>query len=368
MHPTFDAVTRFIASLNLPLITTLSYLIDIYTPILYVISFVLFASTLRKEKRFFKAIITIIIALLIVFALKYYIQIPRPCTLNSAYIKFECPTAPDYSFPSGHTVISSAFLAPLVGTEAFMLFFALNLIVGFSRVNLGVHFVNDVLASFVIGFFTYDVVNRLFSTGTLSLSKPKNLLDSSFENRRQFLHIIIGALLIILVLVFSEMYGANGIVYIEFLAFIVLQFMLIIINDKMRGKESRISRILFSMFERTGVTPGYGAFWYGMGVLFSFVFIQDPSRLIAVIIALGIGDGIATIFGKGGKIQNPLNKSKTIEGSFAFFLSTAALSFPFIGFIAVPFAFITAIVEALPPKFDDNFMIPLVSIIFFSLF
>lgn len=368
MHPTFDAVTRFIASLNFPLITSLSYLFDQYTMIIYIISFVLFASTLRKERRFFKAIATVFIALVIVFLLKYYIQIPRPCMLNPSYTKFECPSAPDYSFPSGHTAISSAFLAPLVGTEAFLPFFILNLIVGFSRVNLGVHFVNDVLASFVIGFFTYDIINRIFSTGTLSLSKPKSLLDSSLEKRRQFLHIGIGVILIFLILIFSNTYGANGVIYIEFMAFIILQVMLITINEKMRGKEGRLSHILFSMFERTGVSPGYGAFWYGMGALFSFVFIQDPAKLIATIIALGIGDGIATLVGKKGKVKNPFNKSKTVEGTLAFFASTSILSYPFIGILALPFALITAFVESLPPKFDDNFTVPLVSIIFFSIF
>ncbi|MGB9634873.1 MAG: phosphatase PAP2 family protein [Candidatus Micrarchaeia archaeon] len=368
MRPTFDAVTRFIASLDHPIITKISYFIDQYTPIFYIISLILFASTLRKENKLLKTILAIMIAVGITFSLKYLIHTPRPCTLDPSYVVYECPPAPDYSFPSGHVAISSVFLAPLVGTNAFPIFLLLNLLVGFSRINLGVHFLNDVLASFVIGFFSYDIANRLISSKTLTISKPTRTLETTLEIRRQALHIIVCIFLVVSIIFSSLVYGQNGPVYVEFLVFIGIMVMLWIINDKLLGKESKVSKVMFSMFERSGVIPGYGAFWYAMGVLFLFVFITDVNYLIASIIALGIGDGVATLVGKYGRLQNPLDRNKTVEGTLGFFTSVMLLSYPFVGMLAIPLAALTAIVEAIPPKFDDNFTIPLSCIIFYHIF
>jgi len=363
MLPAFDAVTRYIASLNDPLIVLLSTFIDSYTVIFYAIALLFFASTLRRERRLLKAILAISLALVITFALKYAIEIPRPCMLNPGeYYKGVCPTAPDFSFPSGHTAISSSFLAPMLGTVAFPIFFILNLLVGFSRINLGVHFLNDVMAGFVIGFFCYDIANRLLSRTPQPLSKPSRATDTRFELRRQLLHIIVGIAIISTIILFTHLYKANGPIYAEFMVFIGLQVMLMAINSRMQGSRNRLLEPLFKTFERAGVSPGYGAFWYGMGVLFSFVFISDVNFLIAAIIALGIGDGIATIVGRHGRAKNPLNPEKSLEGTASFFASTAVLSFPFIGFLSIPFALVTAIVESLPLKFDDNFTIPLAAI------
>ncbi|GEM_PF-364115 len=383
----FDAITRFIASIDnavIPGITTFSYFLDMYAPLFLVLPLLymafIFAKTfylkhvmgektdiwqvMGRERWLIRLILAMLLALIICFAIKYIVQIPRPCMLDPAYNKIYCPTAPDFSFPSGHTAITSAFLASQVGAPAFLPFFVINLLMGFSRINLGVHFLNDVLAGFVVGFFSYDIINRLISSGTLSLSKPMHP-NAKFEFRRQLLHMFVGIVLIILVLASTYFYGRNGQIYVEFLVFIILQVMLFVINDRMRMKEGPISHVLFKMFERTGVSPGYGAFWYGMGTLLLFVFINDINFLIASIIALGIGDGMATIVGQRGRMHNPINKDKTIEGTLAFFASVALLAFPFIGPLSLVLALITAFIESLPQKFDDNFTIPLVCILLF---
>jgi dolichol kinase len=56
-----------------------------------------------------------------------------------------------------------------------------------------------------------------------------------------------------------------------------------------------------------------------------------------------------------------------VEGTLAFFFSTAILSYFFIGPLAIVLALLTALVESLPAKFDDNFTIPLVSILLYML-
>ena len=196
--------------------------------------------------------------------------------------------------------------------------------------------------------FSYDISNRLLSKGTLTISKPP-VTKRKLEFNRQGLHIFIGILIAGLILFFTNVWKQNGLIYLEFLVALGLIVLLIAINDRIKksdlpkSKLHPLSNMIFGTFERIGVTPGYGAFWYGMGVLFSFVFIHDINFLIATIIALGVGDGIATLVGKNGRIKNPLNAEKTIEGTMAFFLSTALLTLPFIGAFSVPFAFITSL-------------------------
>lgn len=59
----------------------------------------------------------------------------------------------DHSFPSGHTTASFAVAIPFIFAvpALFPLFLSLSLIVGFSRIYLGLHYPSDVLAGAVIG-------------------------------------------------------------------------------------------------------------------------------------------------------------------------------------------------------------------------
>jgi len=74
-------------------------------------------------------------------------------------------TEPSFSFPSGHTAMSVVFYGLLFylagrnvkrnntrGNLLFIWVFAM-LMIGFSRMYLGVHFASDVLAGYAVGFF-----------------------------------------------------------------------------------------------------------------------------------------------------------------------------------------------------------------------
>jgi len=232
--------------------------------------------------------------------------------------------------------------------------------VSFSRVNLGVHFINDVIAGFVISIFSYGLVYNLLRE---KKEKPKNTYN--FEIIRQALHILIGLFIIFTLFISTKLWMNNGSIYVELFIFIGLQFLLLMINDFILNKDKSIFNFLFNTFERKQFIPGYGAFWYGLGVLFCFIFLTDYKEIIVTIIALSIGDAYSTIVGRKGKISNPLNKNKTLEGTLAFFFVTCLFSYPFIGPLAILFSLFTAICEALPLKLDDNFVIPVASVIFF---
>jgi len=59
----------------------------------------------------------------------------------------------DHSFPSGHTTAAFATSIPFIAAipELLPLFLSLSIIVGFSRIYLGLHYPSDVLAGVVIG-------------------------------------------------------------------------------------------------------------------------------------------------------------------------------------------------------------------------
>jgi membrane-associated phospholipid phosphatase len=119
----------------------------------------------KRLKNFLLLIIpTLFLALFGAEILKIIFQVPRPC--------IPCP-APDcnpfclqtFSFPSGHTSTMTG-----VATAIFLLFgarkrylpvFIFPILIGASRMALGVHTIFDVTAGFVIGLLvTYVVWNN----------------------------------------------------------------------------------------------------------------------------------------------------------------------------------------------------------------
>lgn len=97
----------------------------------------------------FAALATILITAVIVFGIKYTIRRERPRDPTGfVTIKYD-----KYSFPSGHSARMSAlggaifFFHPPLG----LLLLALSVAVATARVAIGIHFLGDVLAGWLIG-------------------------------------------------------------------------------------------------------------------------------------------------------------------------------------------------------------------------
>ncbi len=145
---------------------------SILTPILRVLeplSFVLFfaliiaiMSLVIKKKRYVGSIVfSVILSTLVSFGLKFIIMRPRPFGFLE-YIPFT--QLIDYSFPSSHAVAMFALL-PILSKEfksLKWLWWALAIIVSFTRLYFGVHYLSDVILGGVIGYLLgYWITSRI---------------------------------------------------------------------------------------------------------------------------------------------------------------------------------------------------------------
>ncbi len=132
------------------------YLVIIFIAILY------FLLSRSKKKRM---IILGILSLPLTFILAKLTGLafydPRPFVI-SHFVPL-IPHAANNGFPSDHALISFA-LASLIfvfNRKLGIILFALGILVGASRVYVGIHFPIDILGSFIISVFAVFVIQRL---------------------------------------------------------------------------------------------------------------------------------------------------------------------------------------------------------------
>ena len=126
---------------------------------LSILSIALFIFLLRKHRWYYAALLFFGLGGggLIEFTTKWLIHRPRPA--------MQLIPETGYSFPSAHATIATIFFTILLyafrddikNRVLLYLYYAANislfLIIGFSRVYLGVHWVSDVIAGFALGLF-----------------------------------------------------------------------------------------------------------------------------------------------------------------------------------------------------------------------
>lgn len=154
-----DLASRTIFSINDGLLTALSIAFNEPAIALAVaiIFFLLFVQ--KKTDRASPIFVSLVLIFLLIDPLKSFLLVPRPCMELAA--KVPCPL--DSSMPSGHAVVSGAFLLASVGTSLFPAVLPLSLLVSFSRVYLGLHTIADVAGGIAVGAAIYALCEKAFA-------------------------------------------------------------------------------------------------------------------------------------------------------------------------------------------------------------
>lgn len=147
-------------------------------PLVLVATFgVLAVRTWQRDRGAFRMLVAggagAVVAYLTSEAVKLVITEPRPCRALQVTTVLECPAIGDWSWPSNHSVIAASLATACILAVPRVLWFAapVAVLLGFSRVMVGVHYVHDVLSGFALGVLVVTtaavvvrpVVDRVFT-------------------------------------------------------------------------------------------------------------------------------------------------------------------------------------------------------------
>lgn len=100
-------------------------------------------------------IIKCILGVILVFILKNIFKRQRPYRVNDNVKLLDNYQYDLYSLPSGHTFLATIIAFYIYRNIKYTFVFLLPLIVGFSRIYLGVHYLTDVFMSFILGWIVF---------------------------------------------------------------------------------------------------------------------------------------------------------------------------------------------------------------------
>lgn len=154
-----SASRTFFSSLHTPTLTQwMSFITDVGSPAniaLYCLAFLMLLWLHEKRDHFVQFVFTLSVTAVVVVLIKAIVQLPRP---TGSII-----SETGYSFASGHAMFSTVFFLlmlysykdsignSLLRKAYIALCILAPLMIGISRVYLGVHYMTDVLAGFLIG-------------------------------------------------------------------------------------------------------------------------------------------------------------------------------------------------------------------------
>ncbi len=293
---------------------------------------------------------------LFTYVLKFLVMRPRPFAALSiplvAYFSYHFSWF-NTSFPSSHASTSFSSVAAVEKFSRFrFLWFLLALFTVLTRLYSGVHYLSDVVAGSMLGYFLTFFVMKLDSEKVVHKTFKPGL-----EFRRQLFHLCLGLVILSLLLL-----GIVDVIILIVVFLIGLVIALLSLKFKIPFVEWFLER-----FERRGVFPGKGALFFFLGCILSLVVFPWYVALASIAI-LTFGDSVAPLFGiHFGRSNTKLNSKKFLEGfAVGFFVAFVAASF-FVPLVAALLgSFFGMLFEFLEVRFkgysiDDNIFVPLIS-------
>ncbi len=328
-----------------------------YYPILIVLTFL--ALAFSRHRRIL--ILSMLVIVLLSPTLKTFYMEDRPCKEMPALV--DCN---DYGFPSGHALTSILLPAATLGSYAFFAFLPLAFTIAFSRIFIGVHTINQVVAGISLGLFVFFVLARLHEHMRHGKTPHETKKLAKIEEGRQIIHILAGFAIIGMLYLFGL--NVNGLEAVELLLLGLMISGLMLINMRMLGMYIGPFHHILDNFDRVGEEfPGRGPLLYLVGTLLILSYIKDFNFILAAIAIFSVGDGVSTLIGRRyGKNVLSWNSRKSWEGTLAFFISSAIVSYFFIGLAGIYFSAILAFIETIDFHVDDNLLIPFFSVILYT--
>jgi len=363
-----DPISLWLFYTDNPFLTYLSKFLDLFTiPIVFAfLFFVLFLSYRKHNIRLFslfwpdmkkdmvlikKRIFVFFISLLLTIAAVQFIKliypIDRPCVSEVYIDKIECPSTS--SFPSTHTASAASLIIFTLGTSLFIPSFLFYLLVAFSRVYLGVHFLIDVIIASSISFSIYLLVNSfLIPSKTKIAPKSSNLL-------RGFLHLSFGLFIMFILITFSFISLYPTLISILILL-LILFILLFFLHLDLKGKKHPIINNIINFVSIRDTFPAESAIWFILGTIILLGFIQDINLSIAALYIVTIGDVASAAFSSKKTHKKSIFKNKNIF-SFSAFVLFSLPSLLFLGLNGIWIILLAAIIESIDLKVNDNFLI-----------
>lgn len=149
------SILRFLHRIATPFLDLLANGASFFGEETFVIAIVLLVFWNINKQKGFALYMNVLTSVLIMGILKAVVRAPRPFVVLEEIAGKRMETATGYSFPSGHTTTAASFytsIALLLKKRICSIIAAIMIVlVGVSRLYLGVHWPNDVFAGLLIG-------------------------------------------------------------------------------------------------------------------------------------------------------------------------------------------------------------------------